>query len=66
MWKTIVLIPKGKGEYRGKGGGYTIWKVCMSIVNSRLQSSIVLYDVLYGFRQGRGTWTVIIEAKLEQ
>ena len=44
----------------------TIWKVCMSIVNSWLQSYILLHDVLYGFRQGRGTGTVIIEAKLEQ
>ena len=38
----------------------------MPIVNSRLRSSIVLHDVLHGFRQGRGAGTAIIEAKLEQ
>ena len=38
----------------------------MSIVNSRIQSSIVLHDALHGFRKGRGTGTAIIEAKLEQ
>ena len=43
-----------------------IWNVCTSIVNIRLQSSIVLNDVLHGFRQGKGTWTAIIEAKMEQ
>ena len=65
MWKTIVLIPKGQGEYRGIGLVDTIWKVCTSIVISRLKSSIVLHDVVHGFRQGRGTGTAIIEAKLE-
>ena len=66
MWKTMVLISKGKWEYRGIGLVETIWKVCTSIVNSRLQSSIVLHDVLHGFRQGRGTGTDIIEGKMEQ
>ena len=36
MWTTMVLIPKGKGEYRGIWLVETIWKVCTSIVNSRL------------------------------
>ena len=44
----------------------TIWKVCTSIVNSRLRSSIVLHDALYGFRMGRVTGRAIIESKLEQ
>ena len=50
MWTTMVLIPKVKGEYRGIVLVDTIWKFCMSIFNSRLQSSIVLHDVLHGFR----------------
>ena len=66
MWTTMVLIPKGKLEYRGIGLVETIWKVCMSIVNIRLRSSIVLHDVLHGFRQGGRTGTAIMEAKLEQ
>ena len=36
MWITIVLITKGKGKYIGIGLLETIWKVCTSIVNSRL------------------------------
>ena len=54
MWTTMVLIPKGKWEYRVIGLVETIWKVCTSIVNSWLQSSIVLHDVLHGFIQGGG------------
>ena len=66
MWTTMVLIPKGKWQYRGIGLVETIWKVCTSIVNSQLQSSILLHEVIHGFRKGRGTGTAIIESKLEQ
>ena len=62
----MVLIPKGKGDYRGIGLVDNISKVCTLIVNSWIQSSIVLHDVLNGFRQGRGTGTSIMEAKMEQ
>ena len=65
--EKIVRIPKGSGEYRGIGLVKTVWKVCMSIVNSQIQSSIVLHDVLHGFIQGGGgAGTAIMEAKLEQ
>ena len=66
IWTTMVLIPKGKGDYRGIGLVETIWKVYLSNVNSRLRSSIVLHDVLNGLRQGRGEGTAIMEAKMEQ
>ena len=66
MWKTMVLIPKRKGGYRGIGLVETIWKVCTSIVNSRLRSSIVLLDVLHAFRKGRGAVISIMEAKPEK
>ena len=66
MWTTVVLIPKGYGGYRGIGLVEAIWKVCTSIVNSRLRISIVLHDALYGLWQGRGTGTAIMEVKLEQ
>ena len=36
MWTTMVLIPKGKGDYRGIVLVETIWKVCTSIVNIRI------------------------------
>ena len=54
MRKTMVLIPKGKDEYRGIGLVETIWKVCTSIVNSRLRSSIVLHDILHSLDRGGG------------
>ena len=66
MWKTLVLIPKGGGEYIGIGLVDTIWKFCTSIVNSRTQSSIVLHDVLHSFQHERGSVTEIMEAKIEQ
>ena len=50
MWTTMYLIPKDGGDYRGIGMVETIWKVCTSIVNSWLQSSIVIHDVLHGLR----------------
>ena len=51
-YTTMVLIPKGGGEYIVIGLIEKIWKFCASIVNSWLNSSILLYDVLHGFRQG--------------
>ena len=36
MWKTMVLIPNGKGEYIVIGLVETILKVCTSIFTSRL------------------------------
>ena len=36
MWTTMVLIPKGDGEYRDIEIVQTIWNVFTSIVNSRL------------------------------
>ena len=66
MWTTMVQILKGNGGYRGIGLVETIRKLCTSIVNIPLQSSIVLDDVLHSFRQGRGVGTAIIEVKLEQ
>ena len=64
-WTTMVLIPKGGGEYIRIGLVEVIWKVFTSIVNSRLRSTIILQDALHGFRQGRGTGTAIMEAKIE-
>ena len=66
MWITMVLIAKDKGKYRRIGLVETIWKVCTSIINSWLRSSIVLHDALHGFRQVSGTGTAIMESKLEQ
>ena len=60
----MVLIPKGKGDYRGIGLVEVMWKVVAVILNRRLTSSITFHDVLHGFRAGRGTGTANLEAKL--
>ena len=65
-WQAVVLIPKGKGDYRGIGLMEVMWKVVVMILNRRLTSSITFHDVLHGFRAGRGTGTATLEAKLLQ
>ena len=61
----MVLIPKGKGEFRGIGLVEVIWKLLTLILHRRL-TTIELHDVLHGFREGRGTGTATLEAKLLQ
>ena len=37
-WQAVVLIPKGKGDYRGIGLVEVMWKVVAVILNCRLTS----------------------------
>ena len=60
----MVLIPKGKGDYRGIGLVEVMWKVVAVILNRRLTSSITFHDVLHEFQAGRGTGTATLEANL--
>ena len=65
-WQAVVLIPKGKKDYRGIGLVDVMWKVVAAILNRRFTSSITYHDALHGFRAGRGTGTATLEAKLLQ
>ena len=65
-WQAVVLIPKGKGDYRGIGLVEVMWKLVVVILNRRFTSSITFHDVLHGVRAGRGTETATLEAKLLQ
>ena len=65
-WQTVVLIPKGKNEYRGIGSVEVTWKVVLAILHRRLTTVITYHDTLHGFRAGRGTGTATLEAKLLQ
>ena len=65
-WKTMVLTPKGNGEYRGIGIIEVSWKVCAAAVNCRLKRGFILHNALHGFREGQGTGTATLEAKLVQ
>ena len=66
MWQTVVLIPKGKREYRGIGLVEVTWKVVAAILHLRLTKGITFHDALHGFWEGRGTGTATLEAKLLQ
>ena len=65
-WQAVVLIPKGKGDYRGISLVEVMWKVVAVILNHRFTSSITFHDVLHGLRAVRGTGTATLEAKLLQ
>ena len=56
-WATMVLLLKGRREYREIGLVEVVWKVCKKVVNCRLKRSVTLHNKLHGFRAGRGTGT---------
>ena len=62
----MVLITKGKKEYRGIGLVEVTWKVVAAILHRRLTTAITYHNTLHGFRAGRGTGTATLEAKLLQ
>ena len=53
-WTTMVITPKGVGDYRMIGLVEVIWKVCVSIMNNRLRVAIALHKSLHVFVQGVG------------
>ena len=65
-WSSMILLPKGGGQFRGIGLLESIWKVISSIMNRRFTNHIAFHDALHGFRAKRGTSTAVIEAKLLQ
>ena len=66
MWLTVVLLPKGNGDYWGIGLLEISWKVIESIINWRIADKVTFHDALHGFRAQRVTGTACIEAKLLQ
>ena len=65
-WQEVVLIPKGKKDYRGIGLVEVMWKGVAEILNCRFTASITYHDFLQGFRAGHGTGNATVEAKLLQ
>ena len=65
-WSTVVLLPKGNGDYRGIGLLEVTWKVIKSIINQQITDRVVFHDALHGFQAKRGTGIECIEAKLLQ
>ena len=64
-WVVTVLIPKGGGDYRGIGLLEPIWKVIERMIDKWLEV-IAQHESLHGCRNGQGTGTAVIEAKLWQ
>ena len=62
-WQAMVLITKGEKDFRGIGHVEVMWKVVAEILNNRLTASITYHDFIRGFRAGRRTGTVNLEAK---
>ncbi len=62
-WEFLVLLPKGGGDYRGIGLLEPLWKVVECIMDRRL-NALLLHEALHGCRNGHGTGTAILEAKL--
>ena len=62
----MVFLPKGRGGVQGIGLAKVVCKVCATVVNCRLNRSVVLHNTLHGFRAGRCTGTATLEAKLAQ
>ena len=63
-WVTMVLLPKGKGEFRGIEIVEVLCKVRSVVLNCCLKRSVVLHDALHGFRSGRGMGMATLEAEL--
>ncbi len=61
----VILIPKGGGNYCGNGLLEPMWKVCEQIMDHQLDA-FELHNLLHSCRNGHGTGTVGIEAKLAQ
>ena len=65
-WQAVVMIPKGRKEYRGIGLVEVMWKVVAAVLHRHLTTSITYHDFLHGFWAGCGTGTTTLEAKLLQ
>ena len=65
-WQTVVMIPKGKGDFRGIELVEVTLKVVAVILHRRLTTGIQLHDGLHGFQEGCGTGTATLETKLLQ
>ena len=56
-WATMLLLPKGKGEYRGIGLVEVARKVCTVVLELRLKKGVELHYSLHGFWEGIGMGT---------
>ena len=48
-WQALVMIPKGKTDYRGIGLVEVMWKIVAAIFNRWLMAFIIFHNILHGF-----------------
>jgi hypothetical protein len=66
-WMVVVLLPKGGGNFRGKGLLDPCWKVVEKImVHRHRMGAIEFHPCLHRGLPKQGTGTATIEAKLAQ
>ena len=65
-WQTVVLIPKGRGDFPGIGLIEVLWKAVARLLNCWLTEDISFHNTLHGLWAGQGTGTAALEAKLLQ
>ena len=66
MWQTVVLIPKGNGEFIGIIIVEFLWKDFSGVINQRIRSKVQFNGVLHGFGAGWRTGNASLESKLLQ
>ena len=64
-WMVIVLLPKGRGDYRGLGLLNPMWKVVEKLMVAQM-SCLELHYCLHGGLPRWGMGTAIMEVKLNQ
>jgi hypothetical protein len=64
-WMVVVLLPKGGGNFQGRGLLDPCWKVVEKIMVHRM-GAIEFDPCLHGGLPKQGTGMVTIEAKLAQ
>ena len=65
-WQTVVIIPKGGGDFRGIRLIELLWKSLSGVIHRRIGAAVQFHDMLHGFWEGRGAGTAYIESKLLQ
>ena len=64
QWKSVVLIPKGKGDYRDTILVEVVWKAVGEILNHRITASVTYHNFFPRFQAGYGKGTATLDAKL--
>ena len=64
--QMIVIILKGNGELRGVKLVKVIWNALSGVISWLIRAAVNFHDILHGFRDGQGTGTYPLEAKMIQ